>query len=137
MTDRDELDAARRAAVEAMGPNGGLPDALERWRREHPYRSASWRVEKTGGWVFVAHDGIVYYWGPCRDCPTGRVTTQRRETKGVSGNGRWPELCDDCRAAKYEDPHGTESRRQVRKSRNPNYDDMRRYNNHPSNSLRN
>jgi hypothetical protein len=119
-----------------MLPNAGMPDGLDRWRRDHPHRSSSWRVDKTGGWVFM-YAGTAYYFGPCRDCPTGRVSTQRKETKSTRGLGRWPELCDDCRAAQYADPHGTESRRRVRKSRNPNDVDLRQFNNHRVPSFRN
>jgi hypothetical protein len=132
----DELLQARRAAAKATKPNGGLPDGLARYRRDHPHRSSSWRVDKTGGWVFM-YAGTAYYFGPCRDCDTGRVSTQRKETKGTGGLGRWPELCDDCRESKYDDPNGTEARRRGRKSRNPNYDDMRQFNNHPEPYWRN
>jgi hypothetical protein len=135
MADRDELDAARRAAVKATKPNGGLPDGLARWRRDHPHRSSSWRVDKTGGWVFMYAD-TAYYFGPCRDCDTGRVTTQRQQTKNVTGLGRWPELCDDCRSAKAEET-AAKTRRRMQQLRNPNGIDLRQFNNHPDPSLRN
>lgn len=127
--------ASASAAAEGMKRNGGLPDRLDQWRQAHPFRSAAWRVERTGGFVF-AYAGVVYYFGRCRLCDA-RVTTQRRETRSVSGNGRWPELCGLCSAAAVSDPYGTKNRHRVRMSRNPHRVDLRQYNNRPDESRRN
>ncbi|BBY62191.1 hypothetical protein [Mycolicibacterium helvum] len=120
------------SGVEFVRPLGGaatehvgVPNRVDRWRRENPGVTHQWPAKATHGYVTQMWDARIYR-GECVDC--GDLVTACRfiggiyHRRGQTNVGRWPKYCDGCRDIRKQ-KHNDGARSRMRRVRERQYED--------------
>lgn len=107
----DDLEEVRTTGIAASKRSArGVPSRLDAWRRDNADALQTWET-KYG--CVVLFWGMKVYYGRCRACPE-IVTSRRNANTRGGGAGRWPELCNECRARKSDQDANSARRRMAR-----------------------
>jgi hypothetical protein len=114
---RSKGSPADRAAAVASRENRKVDSAarIDKWREENPNALRTWTT-KYG--CVIQFWGMRIYYGECVDCK-GLVHARRDVSgyrEGFTHVGRWPKLCDQCRARNAAE-HNNRARGRMRRVR--------------------